>query len=61
MLLVAVCVVSLLLVAGQERAQAHPVLAELQNLKTERFDANLLYCGGPTIVRALERLAEIRQ
>ena len=50
----------LLLVAGQERAQAHPALARLGDLRTERFDANLLYCGGPTIIRAVERLAEIR-
>ena len=51
----------LLFVAGQERGQAHPVLENLRDLRTERFDANLLYCGGPTIVRALERLAEIRR
>ncbi|MHA6333236.1 ABC transporter substrate-binding protein [Qipengyuania sp. CAU 1752] len=49
-----------LLVAGQERAQAHPALAALGDMSTARFDANLLYCGGPTIIRALDRLAEIR-
>lgn len=50
----------LLLVAGQERSQAHPVLKRLTHLRTESFNANLLYCGGPTIVRALARLVEIR-
>ncbi|WP_284125849.1 ABC transporter substrate-binding protein [Parerythrobacter aestuarii] len=50
----------LLLVAGGERAQHHPALARLSDMRTERFDANLLYCGGPTIIRAVERLKEIR-
>ncbi|ABC63683.1 putative ABC-type cobalamin/Fe3+-siderophores transport systems,periplasmic components [Erythrobacter litoralis HTCC2594] len=50
-----------LLVAGQERAQTHPALGQLNELRTERFDANLLYCGGPSIIRALERLAELRR
>ncbi|HBK14906.1 MAG TPA: cobalamin ABC transporter substrate-binding protein, partial [Erythrobacter sp.] len=26
-----------------------------------RFDTSLLYCGGPTIIRAAERLAAIRE
>ena len=50
-----------LLAAGEERAQEHPALKALRDLRTEQFDANLLYCGGPTIVRALERLAEVRR
>ena len=50
----------LLLVAGQERAQQHPALAELTDLRTERLESNLLFCGGPTIVRAAERLEDIR-
>jgi iron complex transport system substrate-binding protein len=49
-----------LLVAGQERAQAHPALDTLGDMRIARFDANLLYCGGPTIINALHRLAEIR-
>lgn len=51
---------ALLLVAGNERAQTHPALARLTGMRTERFAANLLYCGGPSIIRAVERLAEVR-
>jgi iron complex transport system substrate-binding protein len=49
-----------LLVAGSERGQQHPALAALPDLQRARFDPTLLYCGGPTIVRAVGRLAEIR-
>lgn len=49
-----------LLLAGQERAQQHPALAALETTTLADFDASLLYCGGPTIIRAVERLAEIR-
>lgn len=49
-----------LLVAGSERGQQHPALAALPDLQRARFDPALLYCGGPTIVRAVGRLAEIR-
>ncbi|MDN3645073.1 ABC transporter substrate-binding protein [Pontixanthobacter aestiaquae] len=50
-----------LLLAGDERAQKHPALAELSGTKLAEFDSALLYCGGPTIIRAVERLAEIRR
>ena len=50
----------LLLVAGRERSQSHPALATLRDMRTERLDPSLLYCGGPTIPRALQRLAEVR-
>jgi iron complex transport system substrate-binding protein len=49
-----------LLVAGSERGQHHPVLARLPHMQRAAFDPALLYCGGPTIVRAVERLKEIR-
>jgi iron complex transport system substrate-binding protein len=49
-----------LLVAGSERGQHHPVLARLPQMQRASFDPALLYCGGPTIVRAVERLAAIR-
>ena len=49
-----------LLVAGSERGQHHPALAELPQMRRARFDPALLYCGGPTIFRAAERLAEIQ-
>ena len=50
-----------LLVAGGEMGQRHPVLDQMPQLRRERFDTGLLYCGGPTIIRAARRLAEIRR
>jgi iron complex transport system substrate-binding protein len=50
----------LVLAAGDERMLTHPVLRKLKGLRYERFDPSLLYCGGPTIVRAAQRLARIR-
>ena len=50
----------LLLVSGQERAQLHPALGALPNMRRASFDPGLLYCGGPTIIRAMERLLAIR-
>ena len=38
----------------------HPVLRELEGVRYERLDPALLFCGGPTIVRAVGRLAEMR-
>ncbi|MFZ1742787.1 MAG: ABC transporter substrate-binding protein [Pontixanthobacter sp.] len=49
-----------LLLAGQERSQQHPALARLRATHRAKFDASLLYCGGPTIIRAVERLKAIR-
>lgn len=50
----------LLLVAGQERSQLHPALDALPTMRRARFDPALLYCGGPTILRAVQRLRVIR-
>lgn len=50
-----------LLVAGRERGQEHPALAALPAMERAAFDPALLYCGGPTIIRATERLAQIRR
>ena len=53
----------LLLVAGQERGQQHPTLSDMAargDMRVGQFDASLLYCGGPTIIRALDRLRAIR-
>ncbi len=50
----------LLLVAGQERSQTHPALAALPDLQREAFDPMLLYCGGPTIIKAAQRLGAIK-
>jgi iron complex transport system substrate-binding protein len=49
-----------LLVAGSERGQQHPALAAVPEMHRATFDPALLYCGGPTIVRAMERLAALR-
>jgi len=57
---------ALILAAGdahgeEDRMLAHPVLGGLTNTRREKLDASLLYCGGPTIVRAARRLAEVRR
>lgn len=51
----------ILLVAGSETGQRHPVLDRLPEMQRESFDTRLIYCGGPTIIRAAERLAQIRK
>lgn len=50
----------LVLAAGDEPMLRHPVLRQLDGAHYETFDSALLYCGGPTIPRALERLRAIR-
>ena len=50
----------LLLLAGSEVGQRHPVLDRLSQTRREIFDPSLLYCGGPTIIRAARRLRQIR-
>ena len=50
-----------LLIAGSERGQRHPALAELGGMAVARLDPNLIYCGGPTMIRAMERLREVRE
>jgi iron complex transport system substrate-binding protein len=55
-----------LFVAGDGQAQenrmlAHPALERLEGTKQVAFASSLLWCGGPTLVRAAERLAEARQ
>ncbi len=49
-----------LLIAGSERGQHHPALRRLPHMTRADFDPALLYCGGPTIERAVRRLKEIR-
>jgi len=51
----------LLLVAGDSVAQRHPVLARVEGMRVARFDPALLYCGGPTMPKAMARLAEVRE
>ena len=50
-----------LFVAGSELGQRHPALAKASGVRVEALDPNLLYCGGPTILRAMERLGESRR
>lgn len=47
--------------SNENRGLAHPALAGLAGTRTERFDPALLWCGGPSIVRTVERLAEVRR
>ena len=51
----------LLLVAGNSPGQQHPALAQLGETRVEALDPSLLYCAGPTIIRAAERLGNIRR
>ena len=55
-----------ILTAGDPRSDSdrllrHPALAGLKGTARARFDPALTYCGGPTIARAVERLAEVRR
>ena len=43
----------------QSRALHHPALRKL-DLRSAEFDPQLYYCGGPSLIRAAERLAQIR-
>ena len=46
---------------GENRMLAHPALDALADVRKERFAPDLLYCGGPTIIRAARRLAQVRR
>jgi iron complex transport system substrate-binding protein len=48
------------LAAGSERMLNHPALRGIEHMRYELLDPTLLFCGGPTIIRATERLAQIR-
>ena len=45
----------------EDRMLSHPALRELNTTERQRLEPSLLYCGGPTIIRAAGRLAQIRQ
>lgn len=45
----------------QDRILSHPALAALNTTTRASLDPVLLYCGGPTIIRAAHRLTEIRR
>ncbi|EIZ80829.1 iron complex transport system substrate-binding protein [Novosphingobium sp. Rr 2-17] len=46
--------------AEEDRSLRHPALAALTGTTRAPLDGSLLWCGGPTIPRALERLAQVR-
>jgi len=47
---------------NEDRLLRHPALGALGDKTTRApLDANLLWCGGPTIIRAAGRLAEVRR
>jgi iron complex transport system substrate-binding protein len=50
-----------ILAAGGDRALNHPALASLRATARAPFDPALLYCAGPTIIRAATRLAQVRR
>ncbi len=51
-----------LLVAGDAAGQRHPLVQDTyKSMVVAPFDPSLIYCGGPTILRARARLAEIRR
>lgn len=51
---------ALVLTAGSEHMLRHPVLRQVPNMRHQTLDPAMLYCGGPTIIRALDRLVQVR-
>ena len=56
----------LILSAGDPRSEEdrllrHPALAALRETRREAYPSALLWCGGPTVIKAAERLARIRK
>lgn len=47
--------------SSEDRLLYHPALEALKGTRRERLDSALLWCGGPTIIRAAERLGAIRK
>lgn len=45
----------------EDRMLSHPALREMAKTERQRLEPSLLYCGGPTIIRAAERLAAVRR
>jgi len=44
-----------------DRMLTHPALSMLKGVKRAPFAPSLLYCAGPTVIRAAQRLAEVRR
>ncbi|MEJ2410139.1 MAG: helical backbone metal receptor [Novosphingobium sp.] len=47
--------------SGEDHMLFHPALDALQGTERVPLDSGLLWCGGPTIPRALARLTEVRR
>lgn len=47
--------------SNEDRMLSHPALSALGHTRRETLDPSLLWCGGPTIIHAAARLAEIRR
>ena len=55
-----------ILIAGslkseEDRMLRHPALAALTETRREPYASALLWCGGPTVIKAAERLAEVHR
>jgi iron complex transport system substrate-binding protein len=47
--------------SDEDRMLRHPALAALRGTRREPFPSALLWCGGPTVIKAAARLAEVRR
>lgn len=47
--------------AEEDRMLRHPALAQVKGMTRAPLDRSLLWCGGPTIPRALARLMQVRR
>ncbi|MFM5924176.1 MAG: ABC transporter substrate-binding protein [Novosphingobium sp.] len=47
--------------SGEDRLLSHPALNRLPSTRRARLDPALLWCGGPTIIRAAARLSAVRR
>lgn len=45
---------------NEDRLLSHPALRQLPGTRRERLAPSLLWCGGPTIIRAADRLSQVR-
>lgn len=45
---------------NEDRLLSHPALDSLATTRRERLDPSLLWCGGPTIIRAAQSLSAVR-
>lgn len=45
----------------EDRLLRHPALAALRGTRREPLSSTLLWCGGPTVIKAAARLAQVRR